>query len=298
MFDGHCGRKTSSMCTRLLPEELRKRMPEVRPRLDTAEGVGHIWEEVFLAVDAALDTEDGSTATAVLVWKDAHANLCIQVGCPLLNTTVCSWDRHGRFMWPRERGTARTALVQHPASFTKIGLDWRTHKGHPIMLSQRAWLTFVAAVQTANVGDSAAVFCKSDADPREGYLKLTKDHRIPDPDEKKRLADLGIELGKNRTRLYGLNLSRCLGDKYIKGADLGFTAVPHVSSVARLAPHEAGMLVVASDGLWDVADPGRVMEVSLLTHRQRALRKTSERHGIRKTRDRTYSAAVFAGLAS
>ena len=119
----------------------------------------------------------------------------------------------------------------------------------------------VAPVQTANVGDSAAVFCNSAADPREQFQKLTADHRISDPIEKQRLADLGIELGKNRTRLYGLNLSRCLGDKFIKGADLGFTAVPSVSEVAKLAPHESGMLVVASDGLWDVAEPGRVMEV-------------------------------------
>ena len=122
----------------------------------------------------------------------------------------------------------------------------------------------VAPVQTANVGDSAAVFCNSTADPREQFQKLTADHRISDPIEKQRLADLGIELGKNRTRLYGLNLSRCLGDKFIKGADLGFTAVPSISEVAKLAPHESGMLVVASDGLWDVAEPGRVMEVRRL----------------------------------
>ena len=79
VFDGHCGRKTASTCTRLLPEELRKRMGEVRPDLDAGVGAGRVWEEVFLATDAALDTEDGATATAVLVWKDAEGNLCLQV---------------------------------------------------------------------------------------------------------------------------------------------------------------------------------------------------------------------------
>lgn len=79
VFDGHCGRKTAAACTRLLPEELRRRMPELRPALDAGEGAGAAWEEVFLATDAALDTEDGATATAVLVWKDAAGNVCLQV---------------------------------------------------------------------------------------------------------------------------------------------------------------------------------------------------------------------------
>jgi len=117
-------------------------------------------------------------------------------------------------------------------------------------------------LQTANVGDSAAVFCECREVPGSGFNKLTVDHRISDPGEKRRLADLGIELGKNRTRLYGLNLSRCLGDHFIKSADLGFTAVPSVSPVLKLGPRQSGLLVVASDGLWDVAEPGRVMEVT------------------------------------
>ena len=118
-------------------------------------------------------------------------------------------------------------------------------------------------MQTANVGDSAAVFCSSQKDPKTEFVKMTIDHRISDPGERKRLAALGIELGKNKNRLYGMNLSRCLGDHFIKSADLGFTAVPSVSEVLRLAPNESGLLVVASDGLWDVAEPGHVMQVSL-----------------------------------
>lgn len=83
VFDGHCGRKTASQCTHLLPEELRKRMPDVKPGLDLGKGPGKIWEDVFLAVDAALDTEDGSTATAVLVWRDGTGDLCIQASIQL-----------------------------------------------------------------------------------------------------------------------------------------------------------------------------------------------------------------------
>jgi hypothetical protein len=77
----------------MLPEELRKRMAELKPRLDSGEGGGQIWEEVFLATDAALDTEDGATATAVLVWKDNMGNICLQVWpCPW------SWKCTGEFL--------------------------------------------------------------------------------------------------------------------------------------------------------------------------------------------------------
>lgn len=108
VFDGHCGRKTASNCTKMLPEELRKRMAEMKPRLDSGEGGGQIWEEVFLATDAALETEDGATATAVLVWKDDLGNICLQVwphpwswrpsasSATSLNIIVKPWNIHQR----------------------------------------------------------------------------------------------------------------------------------------------------------------------------------------------------------
>lgn len=65
---------------------------------------------------------------------------------------------------------------------------------------------------------------------------------------------MGIRMGPKRTRLYGLNLSRCLGDKFLKDQDLGLSAVPHVSDVVCLEPAASGVVVLASDGLWDVAD--------------------------------------------
>jgi Protein phosphatase 2C len=46
---------------------------------------------------------------------------------------------------------------------------------------------------------------------------LTADHRWTSTEERARLAGMGIQL-EGRTRLYGLNLSRCLGDKFLKVA--------------------------------------------------------------------------------
>lgn len=52
--------------------------------------------------------------------------------------------------------------------------------------------------------------------------QLTTDHRWTTPEERARLALMGIQL-EGRTRLYGLNLSRCLGDKFLKVTTLGLT---------------------------------------------------------------------------
>lgn len=61
-----------------------------------------------------------------------------------------------------------------------------------------------------------------------------------------------------RARLYGLNLARTLGDKFLKDENVGFSAVPYVSEAVTLPAGHSALLVIASDGLWDSAEPGAV----------------------------------------
>ena len=77
-------------------------------------------------------------------------------------------------------------------------------------------------------------------------------------------ADMGIRMKTNHTRLYGLNLSRCLGDKFLKNEDLGLSAEPHISGVLRFDPSQRGIALLASDGLWDVVEPPAAMKVIFL----------------------------------
>lgn len=94
---------------------------------------------------------------------------------------------------------------------------------------------------------------------------MTKDHRWTTPEERTRLALMGIHL-EGRTRLYGLNLSRCLGDNFLKDEDLGLSSQPSVSEVIRLPLDKqegGGVLVIASDGLWDVVDIDTVVQAAL-----------------------------------
>ncbi len=120
-----------------------------------------------------------------------------------------------------------------------------------------AWRGINGAVQLqcANVGDSAALLI----DPETGsWQVLTEDHRLTNPAERERLTKNGIPLHSDSKRLYGLNLARALGDKFLKDEDLGLSAEPAVSNVVSIPQNEGALLLVASDGLWDVLDPEKV----------------------------------------
>lgn len=196
IFDGHCGRNSAREARNLMPDILAENLLQVDDDLRQGEGANSIWEQTFLTTDSRIQSEEGCTATALLVWKDGDDNVCLQA---------------------------------------------------------------------ANVGDSAAVFMHSES---QNSFQMTADHRLTNPEERSRLADMGIHLGQDRTRLYGLNLSRCLGDKFLKDEDLGLSAHPHVSPVVKVRPDQAGLVVMASDGLWDVAEPQRIMQLAAKAGRE------------------------------
>ena len=189
IFDGHCGRNSAREARDVLPQILSDALQQKIDTLQHGNGADSVWENVFLSTDSKIKSEEGCTATALLIWKDSDGNVCLQA---------------------------------------------------------------------ANVGDSAVVF--SDATHKAG-VQMTADHRLTNPDERQRLADMGIHLGQDRTRLYGLNLSRCLGDKFLKDEDLGLSAHPHVSQVIRVSPEQSAIIIMASDGLWDVTDTQRVVQI-------------------------------------
>lgn len=67
--------------------------------------------------------------------------------------------------------------------------------------------------------------------------------------------------------MYGLNLARGLGDKFLKEEDLGFSAEPYVSPLWRVPRKEARILLIASDGLWDVADYPEIVALARRAYR-------------------------------
>ena len=114
-------------------------------------------------------------------------------------------------------------------------------------------------IQAANVGDSAVV-CADFA--RMVKYHLTDNHRVTQPAELQRLKDTNGLLTHNETRIMGLNLSRSIGDRSLKDLNSGFVAEPYISKVHSVAADEALLIVLASDGLWDVTSANLVMRVA------------------------------------
>ncbi|OGB56532.1 hypothetical protein A2Y27_00515 [candidate division CPR2 bacterium GWD1_39_7] len=111
----------------------------------------------------------------------------------------------------------------------------------------------------ANVGDSGAIVITS-----EGLLKLTKDHRMTNPDEFARVAaksSIIFQKIKSRsiyvagyTTKYGLEPTRSLGDKDYRSA--GIIPTPHTFT-HRISDQDI-YLIVATDGLWDFLNDTQV----------------------------------------
>ena len=101
------------------------------------------------------------------------------------------------------------------------------------------------------VGDSRAVLCRANGE----VLQLSQDHKPHRADERKRVQAAGGVVYNNRV-MGVLGVSRSFGDKELKQ---WVPADPEVVSVPLRAGDD--FLVLACDGLWDVADNDIVSEL-------------------------------------
>lgn len=110
-------------------------------------------------------------------------------------------------------------------------------------------------MQAANVGDSSALLIRG-----KTVVWLTKDHKPTEASERERLISSGVELSENQTRVGGLAVSRALGDHFLKEENLGVIAEPHTSELLELTDEDS-VLLIASDGLWDVMTGERALQL-------------------------------------
>jgi serine/threonine protein phosphatase PrpC len=78
IFDGHCGRNASEAASVALPHEVAARLGGSKAAFQKAEPVDSLLREAFLAADDRISAEEGCTATAVLMWRDADGAVCLQ----------------------------------------------------------------------------------------------------------------------------------------------------------------------------------------------------------------------------
>ncbi|XP_002970567.2 protein phosphatase 2C 70 isoform X1 [Selaginella moellendorffii] len=113
-------------------------------------------------------------------------------------------------------------------------------------------------VQCANLGDSSCVLSVGGKP-----VVLTEDHRLTSPTERARLLEMGRKLKDGETRICGMNIARALGDKFLKEEESCFSAEPYVSKVLKITKDSKGIVVMGSDGLWDVLSPIRAIQLAI-----------------------------------
>lgn len=130
-------------------------------------------------------------------------------------------------------------------------------------------------IQAANLGDSTAFLC------RDGEaIWLTKDHKVSDPDEQERLKQLGPGAWHpGKSRINGLAVSRAMGDFFVKNEGLGLIGEPFISEVYELTPQDS-ILIVASDGLWDVISGQGAMNLIIHMDDAQEMAKALIRHAL------------------
>ena len=83
VFDGHNGRGAAEEVKAMMPRHVAQRLGGMRSELESGAGLGDAWREIYTQVDAAIQSEDGCTATTLLAWQDSAGATCFQVHHPL-----------------------------------------------------------------------------------------------------------------------------------------------------------------------------------------------------------------------
>lgn len=112
----------------------------------------------------------------------------------------------------------------------------------------------------ANAGDCRAILCPHQGDA----IPLSRDHKVSDPEERKRLDEAGAFVRDNK--LFGmLHISRAIGDRDFKTA-LKPGGLPPVLSVPEIMEIDVDLdvhsfVVLGSDGVWDVMSNNEVQDM-------------------------------------
>ena len=147
-----------------------------------------------------------------------------------------------------------TMAVEYEGCTASIVLVWKDPKTGRLTL------------QAANVGDSSVAIgrvSKSSASSSHGAHYITPEHKVKHESERNRLNEAGADLPPEATRLYGLALSRAMGDKFLKDQNVGLIANPFVSEPINIEDdlEDDHVLTICSDGIWDVLTPEQVYNI-------------------------------------
>lgn len=229
IFDGHAGTFAADWCGKklhvLLEDQIRKNPNSPIPEL---------LDQTFTAVDAELEKlplkNSGCTAAvAVLRWEDRVPSNLSATGSQAIAPAVAKAAEEGK------SGENFLSLAAPEAAHARL----------------KGTATRQRVLYTANVGDARIILCRAG-----NALRLSYDHKGSDENEGKRITNAGGLILNNRVNGV-LAVTRALGDTYMK--DL-VTGHPYTTETV-IQPDQDEFIIIACDGLWDVASDQEAVEL-------------------------------------
>ena len=123
-----------------------------------------------------------------------------------------------------------------------------------VLLAWRCAATGTTYAQTANVGDAEISVGRVASGDGFAASFATRAHALADPAERARFAAAGASVEPGATEARGLRVSRSVGDAFLKRELPGLVATPYVSAPMALRGDGNDVAVLATRGLWRVAD--------------------------------------------
>ncbi|KAK4186832.1 protein phosphatase 2C 1 [Podospora australis] len=229
IFDGHAGTFAADWCGKklhvILEDQIRKNPNSPIPEL---------LDQTFTAVDAELEKlplkNSGCTAAiAVLRWEDRVPSNLSATGSQAIAPAVVKAAEEGK------SGEKFLSLAAPEAAHARLK-DTATRQ---------------RVLYTANVGDARIILCRAGK-----ALRLSYDHKGSDENEGKRIQNAGGLILNNRVNGV-LAVTRALGDTYMK--DL-VTGHPYTTETV-IQPDQDEFIIIACDGLWDVASDQEAVDL-------------------------------------
>jgi len=271
------------------PRSSRVHKPGVTPRHASNAAAPAAPHEGHTLFGASVLRTMSAKASYVVKGEDVSRTCSIELSAGVVVQFYAVLDGHGgaraaRFAaehlptliaahYAQAAGETRSARLQAACKAAFVAVDQQFARLGPYSDGTTATCVIVDndEVTVANVGDSAAVLYLPDGTA----AMLSADHRVArrSPAEHDRIVAAGAQIGRIKgrdgnpigpERIYpgGLSVSRSLGDSDSTAAAI---AEPDVTTVTL--PSAGGVIVLASDGVWDFVDGVHVARLTGLSRK-------------------------------
>ncbi|KAK4639227.1 mgpp2cl-1, protein phosphatase 2C-like protein 1 [Podospora bellae-mahoneyi] len=229
IFDGHAGTFAADWCGKklhLILEDIIKKNPN--------SPIPELLDQTFTAVDQQLANlpvkNSGCTAAiAVLRWEDRVPSNASVTGSQAIAPALAKAAEEAK------TGESAPSLAAPEAAHARLKDASKRQR----------------VLYTANVGDARIVLCRAGK-----AMRLSYDHKGSDEHEGKRISAAGGLILNNRVNGV-LAVTRALGDTYMKELVTGH---PYTTETV-LQPNEDEFIIIACDGLWDVASDQEAVDL-------------------------------------